>query len=195
MASSRISIHEDKGIYSEGDRIPVTIGGTEVAAFEADGTGTGWTYLNKAVAARVYNSAVQAVSGMNVDTALTYDTVRYDTGTFWSNTHPTRLTVPKTGYYHVAANFVIDNPSSSNARVYLKLLVNGTTNISQKAVVLPIGTDTLIHRPVDVVTADWLLNKGDYVEAIVSPDYNTASINVQASPAQSAEFWIHLVGV
>lgn len=150
--------------------------------------------LNATIAARVYSTVALPVSGMNVDTALTYNTVRYDTNTFWSNVHPTRLTAPKTGTYHIGANVVIDNPSSATARCYLKLLLNGTTDISQKAMVLPIGTDTFIHRPVDVIATDWLMNAGDYVEVIVSPDYNIATINVQASPAQSPEFWMHFVG-
>lgn len=145
-------------------------------------------------AARIYNNAAQVVNAMNVDNTLVYNTVRYDTDDYWSGIHPTRLTAPKTGVYHIGANFVTDPPPGVNTRCYVKLYVNGTLNISQKAVAIPIGTDTVPHRPVGEITTDWLLNQGDYVEVIIAPDYGVASTNVTASPAQSAEFWMHYLG-
>jgi hypothetical protein len=60
-------------------------------------------------------------------TVVSFTSEVYDTGNYWINSNPTRITIPQTGYYNI--NSVIFS-SSSGAGYMIQLKKNGSTTIS-----------------------------------------------------------------
>lgn len=134
--------------------------------------------------ARVYNSSNVSLSTAT-ETALTFDSERYDTAAYHSTvTNTERLTVPVTGYYHIGAIARITNSPGDPS--YILLQINGTTTIALDL----IANNSNI--PMGVVSCDYQLTAGDYVKVFVY--VQSSSKNAVNNGNYSPEFWCHLIG-
>jgi len=141
---------------------------------------------------RVYRSTQQSIPNAAF-TALSFDTVRYDTSGQWSAANPTRLTCQIAGTYSVWANFVFLTAAGGQSR-FGQIVKNGTQAISKTG--LNAVTITAA-APSVAIPALVQLNVGDYLEVQVYQD-SGAALNIWASDAANAqdnnEFGMTLVG-
>ena len=135
--------------------------------------------------ARVYDSAT-----INVDTgtsvALTFDSERYDEGSYHSiSVNTTRLTVPTSygGVHHIGGQINFPPPGTGGTRRTVTIKLNGTTDIASAQVspITSISDGTNVH-----ISCDYNLGAADYVELY-------ASHNQGSTLAVSGEFWCHRV--
>ena len=111
-------------------------------------------------ACRVYGSIGVTVPTAT-DTAIAFNTERYDVGSIHSTvTNTSRLTAPIAGVYHVEGNIRIT--SAAAATVLLSIRLNGTTVIAQTAWKTATGIDNGM-----IVSCDYALAASDYVEIVV----------------------------
>lgn len=68
-------------------------------------------------------------------TAISYDTEVFDISNCWSNSNPTRLVAPVTGYYMVGGGWAMTSGSNTAAsRLIVQVLLNGTTTTASQEV-------------------------------------------------------------
>lgn len=135
--------------------------------------------------ARVYNSANIAISNAT-NTALTFDSERFDNGGFHSTvTNTGRLTAPFAGVYLIGAHIAWE-PNATGQRL-LTLRVNGGTTFASTQNSGATANDT------SSVAAAYALAATDYVEVVVFQDSGSAK-NVNTVSAISPEFWISFMG-
>jgi hypothetical protein len=154
-----------------------TDGSVVVRAWPSEGEGdTAWAFeyvppsAGGAVAvsgARAGNSAATAVaSGTSYTTVplsnpLPAGRTTYDTDAYWASGNPTRLTVPATGYYHIAGLITWDVGAGTSANFGVALLYNGTSGSAQ--IDVPLATLGTLF-PKTHLSLDLSLTAGDYVE-------------------------------
>ena len=138
-------------------------------------------------ACRAYKAAVQSVNTAT-DTALLYDSERFDNAAFHSTSSNTsRFTVPTGagGKYLIGSSvYVVANGGGSGRSLWWEL--NATTRIGQQNGPVSASTNTSL-APATV----YALSAADYVEAKVNQDSGGA-LNVGGQPGAGAEmfaFW------
>jgi len=140
-----------------------------------------------ALGARVYNSVAQAIP-TSTDTAVTFDSERYDTDTIHEGvTNPSRLTCRTAGKYLIGIALQLDN-LIANKHFCVILKLNGTTEICRRTRYNVGG-----EPPYLGMNAVYDLAVGDYVETVVHHD-NGNDRNILAVEATSPEFWMNRIG-
>ena len=139
-------------------------------------------FLHDPPCCRVYNSANISIPD-STNTALTFNSERYDTDTMHSTAVNTgRITFTTAGKYHVATSLTFAANSSGVRLAFIRL--NGATTIARHS--HPGDTGDLSFG------TDYSFAAADYVEVLV---YQTSSgaLNVSAAGNYSPEFsarWI-----
>lgn len=149
-----------------------------------DGTASGWTGVH-GLGARVFNSANISISN-DSNTALTFDSERFDAGSFHSTSSNTsRLTVPVSGKYLVVGNAEF----AANATGFrtLGIRLNATTIIGASRSTSPGAAGTLLN-----VAAVYEMAAGAYVE-LMAYQNSGGSLNILANSAFSPEFMISIL--
>ena len=139
--------------------------------------------VNQVCAARVYSTNNQATVGAAAP--LTFNSERYDGDNIHStSTNPSQLVCQTAGIYHIGG--CVEWPVDSGAgRLNLQLRVNGSIVIAAS---LAYGSAaTTAHQ---VVSCDWFLNQGDYVEFLAG---SQSDLTIQSTADMSPEFWMHRV--
>lgn len=109
---------------------------------------------------RVYNTADITVGTAG---ALTFDSERYDTGGLHSTASDQgRLTATRSGVWRIFACVLVDTNTASDTWAYVGLRVNGTTYIGYEQNT----SNAAIANPYFMVSTEYYLNSGDYVEVI-----------------------------
>ena len=142
-----------------------------------------WEPKSDAPAARVHNSANITGIATTTDTALTFDTERFDTDTIHSTSSNTgRLTATTAGKYLIVGNagWTAD---PVNATIYIRL--NGSTFIARQGLVAD-------YRVMNVSTI-YDLAATDYVELVVNQASGSDKI-IEAVSNTSPEFMMIRVG-
>jgi len=129
------------------------------------------------IAARVYRSTAQSIPNAT-ETAVSFDTERFDYDNMWSAASPTRITINTAGVYVVTG--AIQWATISSGHAYVALRVNGTTYIATQRSSAP-GTTLPL-----TIAGIWEFSVGDYVEMMVH-QASGAALNLNASPAMSPE--------
>ena len=120
----------------------------------------GGTGLTQWDGARVHNSAIQTIPN-NADTALTFDSERYDNGGLHSTTiNPSRLTAQKAGKYLIWGCWCLWPSATGKRFAYLR--VNGATRIATCGAM---GSADIVFT--DTISALYHLAVGDYVELVL----------------------------
>lgn len=141
--------------------------------------------------ARVSRSITQAVLPFTT-TAITFDTVSYDTGVvgpgldpFFSVTHATRLTAQATGLYQLNgyAGFV----SGPSGYIFVGILKNNATLLALSEWFKDAG---VIAQNL-LVGCQFELVQGDYVELVV---YHELTVNPTTSNVSNAHLGLELLG-
>jgi hypothetical protein len=105
-------------------------------------------------------TATQSIAA-NTETTITFNSTIYDTDSFWSNSNPTRLTVPAgVTRVIVSANIRITGGSTS---VQLLIRINGGDVVGIGNVNMSTG---LTNAHVNAVTAPLSVTAGDYFEVV-----------------------------
>ena len=144
----------------------------------ANGSGGGYTKIGAAV---YLTSAVTVPNA--TDTLIPWDTVDFDTSSFYSSSHPTRLTAPANGIYTVSASFYWDTGSGGGTRqVYFK--VNGAGIYGANAYIASGGFGNA-----QSLTTTLKLNAGDYVELDIFQSTG-GSANSLTGASQASRFSI-----
>ena len=139
------------------------------------------SHLNQDIGCRLTHSVNQNV-GTSVDTALTFDTEKYDSG-MHSAGNPTRITFPVGGKYIVIANCTWAATGGGNVRS-LFIRFKGTTMLGNiKQAPTPGGLASS-----QCLTIIDLFNAEDYVEMVVNQDGVTLAILGQATQPYSPWF-------
>lgn len=140
------------------------------------------------VGARVYNNANISINN-NTDTALTFNSERYDSSAIHStSTNTGRLTFPVAGKWRVHGNVRFAANATGIRAVYIVL--NGTTIIGNV-----LGNNTgATFQPTLQVSADYGFALNDYVTLNVFQDSGGA-LNVLVVGNYSPEFWCQYLGV
>lgn len=107
--------------------------------------------------ASVYQSSSQTFGTSGTAAAITWGATHYDTSSFWSAGNPTRLTIPRTGVYHIDTQIAW----GSNATGYreIELRKNGTAVRGRDRRVPASGVTAI-----SAVSVDLDLVAGDYLE-------------------------------
>lgn len=109
---------------------------------------------------KVARSADLSIAG-GTDTAISWDAESWDTDSYHdTSVNPTRLTVPKAGYYNIAAKAHWATDTTNQRLVGYRLNGGTTVWLGICAAVTNFGT-------VQSVSVDRLLAAGDYVEIMV----------------------------
>lgn len=138
------------------------------------------------IAARVSQTAAQTLT-TGVGVVLTFDTEHFDPWGMHGATNTSRLTVPSPGWYSIGAQVVFTANSTGQRRLVLQ--VNGATPIAGQAMMAL--TDSSAHRV--NAAAEYWLNAGDYVEAVVTQSSGGNLDTVIASSLASA-MWLTRIG-
>lgn len=141
---------------------------------------------------RVYNSGTQTIND-STETALTFDSERYDTDAYHSTSSNTsRLVAPVSGYYRIGANVEWDAGVGGIPPGFLRLSVrlNGTTVIGSSEV-------EIVNRFIRRETAtEYFLSGGDYVEIMAfHTTTGGGTLTILSSGNYSPEATISLIGV
>lgn len=133
--------------------------------------------------ARVYHSATSQNIPDNTDTAVTFDTERWDDDAFWDVASPTRLTIPDDGWYMVggAVGYAFYTPAGKRFWLYVRR--DGVTHIAVQSI-----PDTDGARELSV-SGLWYFTAGQYVELVVKQNTGAAR-TLQTSGSIYPEFWI-----
>ena len=139
------------------------------------------------IAARVHNSGNVAIAN-NTNTALTFDSERFDTDSIHSTSSNTgRLTATVAGKYFITALVRWAANVTGRRTVFLRL--NGSTDIAHIAADAATGGVNTIQE----VSCLYELAKGDYVEVVVNQNSGGA-LNVEAASNYSPEFMMSRIG-
>lgn len=173
VAGARISV-----VY-----VPVGYGSIDDANTGLDNTWSGSKIdgRTKDLSARVYHSVAQSIPNAT-DTALTFDSEKYDTGGFHDAVNPTRLTAPEDGLYAISGHFKVNGMSAGN-RLIISVKLNTATPLGYQSVQSNGSWDAMSFA----TTAR--LSAGDYVELICNQSQG-AAIDVVRGDAFSPEFTI-----
>ena len=132
-----------------------------------------------ALAVRVYRSGGAQSIADATTTAVIFDAVRYDLGTYWTSGAATRLTAALDGYFAIGAWF--DYATNGTGVRVLQIRLNGTTTIAEDVRSAVTGTDTM-----QTVDTNYYLTRGDYVEMLA---FQTSGGPLNLIP----EAWAHLI--
>lgn len=131
-------------------------------------------------AARAYNSAALSISN-NAETALTFDSERFDTSNLHSvSTNTSRMTAPVNGIYVITANVSWAANATGIRRVFLRW--NASSNIAYSQVSATSASVTAQN-----VATVYSLAASEYVEVFVLQTSGSA-LNIEASSQFSPEF-------
>lgn len=144
------------------------------------------TRENPGIGARVYRSTVQSLT-TGTDTAISFNTERYDTAELWVVGQPTRLTAPIAGWYLIGGTIGFAANADTNMR-QLILYLNGATAIAGHNEPAVTGVVTRINAH-----AIYQLAASDYVE-MVGRQNSGGNLNTEALSAVATEFWMHRLG-
>jgi hypothetical protein len=142
------------------------------------------SYLANPPKCRVYNSANESIPN-STDTALTFDTERFDTDTMHSTVSNTgRITFTTAGTYLVGGHVVFNSSATGIRKLFIRM--GGTT---------PLATVELVPSssfPAFSIDTLYPFTAGQYVELIA---YQTSggALNVLAGGNHTPEFWAVLV--
>lgn len=168
--------------------------GQEGTAARQHPSGTFWTHSPTAVdhrpfsppACRVTKAAAQLLVA-GTDTAILFDTERYDTDAMHSTASlTTRITFNTAGVYGIGG--CIRWQASATGYRYIMVRLNGTTPL---AVVLQ-DIDSVIQHQQNVSTM-YKFAAADYVE-LVAHHNNAGDLNVEKAANYSPEFWATWIG-
>jgi hypothetical protein len=178
----RISLRETSDPGATANYGKIWASSTNNYLYYMDDGGTKYNLVNPDIGARVFNSANISIS-TGTDTALTFNSERFDTDTIHSTVSNTsRLTANTAGKYLIIGN--IQWAAEADQRTIARIRLNGSTII---------GND---DRHVDDVTSEVLGNNvstiydlaaNDYVELIAFQN-TAATLNVTANSNYSPEF-------
>lgn len=159
---------------------------TKSYRFECRAAGVQVQYRPAVPSARVYNSANISINN-NTETALTFNSERWDTDSIHSTSSNTgRLTAATKGEYRIYGHVRFASHDTGNRYIYIKL--NGTTALAIKGPLKSaLGTVTVLD-----ISTNYPLSVGDYVELIAFQDSGGA-LNVDAVGNFSPEFGMCLV--
>lgn len=134
---------------------------------------------------RAYRTTNQSITTATL-TAVSCDSEDYDTDNYHeSATHPSRLTVPKTGLYQVGCSIVWDSSTTGSRAVYV--VKNGTTSTRLA------GSDrNATASGAQSLSCTLSLTVSDYVEFYVYQD-SGGSVNLVATE-QLLQIWAAFVG-
>lgn len=142
-----------------------------------------------AIAAHVYNSASISISN-NTETALTFDSERFDSDALHSTvTNTSRITIPTgmAGRYFIWGN--VEWAFNSTGYRLVSIRLNGTTALSVVRVTAPSGT--LVEQM--NISSLYQLAAADYVEMTVIQTSGGA-LNAAAQPNYAPAFGLALLG-
>ena len=145
------------------------------------GTGTRWARVRfgdgaTSAAFSGAESSADLVTLTTPQNGIAFTSNDFDTDSYWSSSpHPSRLTVPKTGYYRAVGG--LDwLPNASPFIGWLYFGINGTSGTTQResdhTYVVTSGLGAFYQRS-DFVTH---LNSGDYVELFATTSANPQTI-------------------
>ena len=146
------------------------------------------TFLAGPPRCRVYNSANISVND-TTDTALTFNSERYDTDTMHSTAVNTgRITFTTAGTYAVGANVSFAADADGYRTVAIRL---GGSTVIAAADVPTVGAGGVTRV---AVATEYAFSATNYVEVVVWHNAG-AALNVVAAGNYSPEFWARLVAV
>lgn len=144
-------------------------------------------------ACRVNHNTTQSIND-NTETALVFNSERYDTDSMHSTSSNTsRITFNTAGLYVVGGTAALVNGSADWVRVSLGIRLNGTTSLGFQTVSDQNGSS---HNPhiSNVTTYKFAVN--DYVELTMLHDNTSnAARNVVSAGNSSPEFWATWIGL
>lgn len=137
-------------------------------------------FFRDAPSCRVRNSAAILIAN-STETALDFDTERWDNDAMHGGVNPSRLTAPEDGVYAIVAH-VAFAPNATGTRE-VKIRLNGTTCIgSDCRPAVTTGNETRFSVP-----TQWKLAAGEWVDVAVFQS-SGGNLNVQAGASYSPEF-------
>jgi len=117
-------------------------------------------HKTEAIGCRVINTSTQTIPNATM-TALTFNTVIYDTDSCWSAGAPTRLYAQRDGYYLAGGGWSLaDTQNTAASRIVTAVLVNGTNQIQGSETHSKANTSI----NVSVATGMFWLSAGQYIE-------------------------------
>lgn len=131
--------------------------------------------------ARVFRNSNQSIPN-STGTPIIFSGARYDNGSFWSASNPTRLTVSVAGKYLIGG--VLDFGTSTTGNRAATIRLNGATPIAS-------SFGAALLRP--CVSTVWDMQANDYLELTAFQDSGTA-LNTIYMGSLSPEFWIQRIG-
>lgn len=133
------------------------------------------------IGARVRRTTNQSIN-TSTSTAISFDSARYNNGTLWSASNPTRLTIPVAGKYLIGGCLQWQNATTGDRIAALSL--NGSTGIASQA-----GTGLIRINLFSV----WDCAANDYIE-LVARQESGSSIDCLTVNNYSPELWAHRIG-
>ena len=166
---------------------PNFVAGAVLTEAQLDTLSDDITFLANPPRCRVYNSAnISLTTG--VDTALTFNSERYDTDTMHSTAvNTSRITFTTAGTYDIKGH--VSFAANATGQRTLLVRVDGATIIAVQK------TDATAAGSVEVsVATEYAFTAGQYVELVASQNSGGA-LNVTAGGNYSPEFSARLVAV
>jgi hypothetical protein len=149
--------------------------------------------LPPALGARVWRSTAQSIPN-GAWTPISFDTVRYDSGSTWVAANPTRLTCQVAGVYTITGHLIY-SPNTAGSQRNAAILLNGSIYLAQQAPAVS-GYSASQYTRVSVNTT-YRLNVGDYVELQAWQD-SGAAVSLLTSDATATfdgqDFEMAMVG-
>jgi hypothetical protein len=133
------------------------------------------------LSARIYNSVNQTTT-TGVPFTASFDSERWDFGSFHNATNPTRLTIPETGLYDVGT-CVAFTANATGVRQLL-ILVNGSADPIAKLSLPPPAANKAIMS----LQTQWYFTAGDYIE-LQTFQTSGGNLDIEIQATHSVEFW------
>lgn len=135
-------------------------------------------HKTEAIGCRVVNTSTQTIPNATT-TALTFNTVIYDTDSCWSAGAPTRLYAQRDGYYLAGGGWALASGQNTAAsRILTAAMVNGIKQIAASEMHSKVNT----ALNVSVATGMIWLSAGQYIEIAA---YHDEGASKTASAATS----------